>query len=322
MAIRRLIDNAGHVLVLGHASPDGDCVGAVLALGLALDSLGKRRTLILPDRIPDFLDFLPASGEVLIAPAELPSADLAIVPDCSDLERLGPLYADHVALFRSMPLINIDHHISNRLFGVVNVVDHAAAVCEQLFFLLPGLGVPVDVAIATCLLTGLVTDTQAFRTPSTTPRSLRVATGLMEIGAPLTEIADQVYNDRPIATLRLWGLALSQLEEAGGVIWTRLNEEMLQQSGASWQDSEALVSLLSSVRGAQAALLFKEMPNGVIRVSLRSAGKVNVAAVAAEFGGGGHFGAAGCSLAVPINVAKELVVARVHETMAALSPSN
>ena len=322
-AIRRLIDNAGHVLVVGHASPDGDCIGAVLALGHTLSRLGKGRTLVLPDPIAAYLDFLPGSGEVLIAPPTLPPADLAIVPDCSDLERLGSLYADHAALLDAIPLINIDHHVSNRLFGQINVVDQgAAAVCEQLFFLLPALDVSIDLAIATCLLTGLVTDTQAFRTPSTTPRSLKVAGALMEVGAPLTEIADQVYHSKPLATLRLWGLALSQLEEAGGVIWTQLNEEMLRQSGASWHDSEALVSLLSSVHSAHAALLFKEMPGGVVRVSLRSAGKVNVAAVAEQFGGGGHLGAAGCSLSAPLPVAKKLVVSRVQESLAALPSDN
>jgi phosphoesterase RecJ-like protein len=292
-------------------------VGAVLALGLGLDALEKPYTLALPDRAPDFLDFLPGQEKILIEPPVLPPVDLVIVPDCSDLERLGPLYERHEALFTSAPLINIDHHVSNKRFGEVNVVDpQAAAVCEQLFYLFPALGIPIDVAIATCLLTGVVTDTQAFRTPSTTARTMRTATALMEIGAPLTEIANQVYNSKPLARLRLWGRALSALEEADGVVWTYLNEDMLNRADTSWEESEALVNLLASVRTAEVAILFKEMPDGVIRVSLRSAGKVNVADVAAQFGGGGHFGAAGCSLSVPLPTAMEMVVARAREGLA------
>ncbi|MCL4396580.1 MAG: DHHA1 domain-containing protein [Chloroflexi bacterium] len=295
----------------------------MLALGLALKYLGKAYTLALPDRAPESLSFLPGSSALLVAPDSLPPSDLIIVPDCSDLTRLGDLYEQHVTSFADSPIVNIDHHVSNSLFGMLNFVDQrAAAVCEQLFFLLPQIDVPIDLPIATCLLTGVVTDSQTFRTPSTTARTMRVATALFEAGAPMREIADQVYNSKPLATLKLWGLALSQLSAARGVIWTRLTEAMLQESGASWEESEALVSLLASVRTADAALLFKQMPDSAIRVSLRSAGKVNVAAVAAHFGGGGHFGAAGCTLNVPLAEAEQLVVARVQDTLGSVKATN
>jgi phosphoesterase RecJ-like protein len=316
-AIRRLIDDADHVLVLSHASPDGDCLGAMLALGLALDQLGRRRTLVLPDPPPRSLAFLPGLREILVAPPALPPADLAIIPDCSELARLGPIYEAHAGVLAGLPIVNIDHHVSNRRFGAVNLVDpSAAAACEQLFFLFAELGVQLDQSIATFLLTGLVTDTQTFRTPNTTPRTMRVATALMEAGAPLSKIADSVYNRVPLATLRLWGLALVELREADGVIWTRLNEEMLARSGATWEESERLVNLLSSVGAGEVAILFKEMPDGTIRLSLRSMGRLNVAAIAAEFGGGGHPGAAGCTVPGPYEAATAHVIPRVLELAA------
>jgi phosphoesterase RecJ-like protein len=285
----------------------------VLSLGVALDRLGKTRSLIMPDAVPHYLGFLPGIERLEIGPVDLPQADLAIVPDCSDLGRLGPFYDQHRTLLDSLPTINIDHHPSNGHFGTVNIVDErAAACCEQLADLLPMLEVQVEPTIATCLLTGIVTDTQNFRTPNTTTRTMRVATTLMEAGAPLGQIADTVYNSRSVGTLRLWGLALNRLEEAGGVVWCRLDGEMLRQSGTGWDEAEALTNLLSSVRSADAAILFKVLPDGTTRVSLRSNGKINVAVIAQQFGGGGHVGAAGCTLTEPFLAASANVLATVQ----------
>lgn len=311
--LRRLIAGSKHVLIMGHISPDGDCIGAMLAMAAALEHLGTPRTLVLPDRIPDYLDFLPGSKEMVIGPENLPAADLVIVPDCSDLGRLGPLSDKFATILAGTAIVNIDHHLSNANFGALNLVDPmAAAVCEQIFYLLPSLDVALDAPIATCLLTGLATDTQTFRTPSVTPRTMRVATALIEAGAPLQMIADQVYNSRQLATLRLWAVALSELEESDGIVWTRMNDEMLASSGASWDDSEALVNLLASVRSANVAVLFKEVAPNTVRLSLRSNGITDVAAIAREFGGGGHRGAAGCTLNTSYVLAKPLVVARAQ----------
>lgn len=314
---RDLVLKASNIIVIGHVNPDGDVVGSMLALGKALAKMGKRCRLVSPDPLPTLFSFLPGFGDVLISPGQLADADLIITLDSGDWTRFGTVYASNGRLFQSTPILNIDHHVTNELFGTVNWVDaEAAAVAEQVYLLLEELGVALDAGIATCLLTGVVSDTRCFRTSSTKPRTMMVATRLMEAGAPLAQIADWVYNSKKLSTLQLWVRALATLESAGGVVWAEVTRDMLSEVGAQAEETEDLVSLIAGVREARVAVLFKDNGNGSVRVSMRSGGEVNVAEVAAHFGGGGHPRAAGCSLPGTIAEAKETMLSFLRRFMA------
>ncbi len=290
----QLLRQGKHVAVLAHINPDGDTLGSALALAIGLRRLGKRSQVYCADELPANLAFLPSYGEIITA-GQLPSdVDLIVLVDASGLDRFGQFYANGSGAFARARLLNIDHHTTNHYFGEVNFVDpSAAATGEQVYALLLELGINIDVPIATCLLTAIVTDTRSFRTPSTTPRTLATAARLFELGAPLGLIIESVYQSRSFSTLRLWGLALERLHFVEGIVWTEITREMQEQVGASPAEGDGVVDLIASLRNVLAAVLFKETAEG-IKVSMRANNGVDVAEVAARFNGGGHPRAAGC----------------------------
>lgn len=288
-----LIRAAQHVFVATHIDPDGDAIGSLLGMGWALRNMGKRVTLACADPVPTEFNFLPGSQG--IGPYRPTHEDLVISLDAGDLSRLGSTYDPSAA--PSIPLLVIDHHATNTGFGTVNVIDPPAAATGQLIFdLLSDMGAPIDVNTATCLLTGLVTDTRGFRTSSTTPRVLEVAQRLMEAGANLAHITHHVFDSKPLSTLRIMGRVLSEAQLEDRVIWVSISKEMLRQCGATPGDTSNLANLLSSTREADVAVVFREKENGLIDVSLRSAPGVDVAGVALRLGGGGHTQAAGATV--------------------------
>lgn len=306
---KRLILRANHVTVVCHITPDGDTVGAELALGFALQQLGKPYALLSPDPVPSALAFLPGVEAIRWSPDSMPATDLLVSLEVSNLERLGRIYSDNVALFQRLPLLNIDHHQINCLNGTVNLIDpSAAAVSEQVYELLEALGVEIDTDIATCLLTGLVSDSLCFRTPSTSSHTLMVAADLVARGGELATIAELALRTRSVAALRLWGRVLSRVRFAEGIVWAVVTEEMLQKCQVGPDGADGLVDFLAGAREASVAVLLRETPSGAIRVSLRSSGKVNVAEIATHFNGGGHPRAAGFTLLGPVSQVKRRVL--------------
>ena len=290
----RLILESRSAAVLSHINPDGDTLGSALALAAGLRQLGKEARVFCADALPGNLAFLPGY-DAIAADTRLPDGtDLIVMVDASDLGRFGAVYADSPHVFAHARLLNVDHHATNHYFGDVNLVNpSAAATGEQVYELLGELGVEIDVPIATCLLTAIVTDTRSFRTPSTTPRTLATATRLYELGAPLPLIVESVYRSRSLSTLRLWGLALERLHLLDGIAWTEVTREMQDQAGASPTEGDGVVDLVASLRQIKAVVLFRETDDG-IKVSMRATDGFDVAEVAAHFGGGGHPRAAGC----------------------------
>lgn len=312
-----LIREASKTIIVGHTSPDGDVIGSMLGLGKALEKTGKQCRLVLPDELPTLFSFLPGFTSVISSPSHLEATDLIIALDSSDYSRLGSIYTDNTRLFQSIPVLNVDHHVTNQYFGTVNWVDtEAAAVAEQVYLLLQELSLPTDVAIATCLLTGIVADTRCFRTQSTRPRTMEIATELMRTGASLSQIVDWVYNTKKLSTLQLWVKVLSTLESSGGMVWAEVTQKMFDEVGARAEETEDLVSLIGGVREAKVALLFKENGDGAVKVSLRSNGDIDVAEAAANFGGGGHPRAAGCTVHGTLAEAKEVVLSFLRRYMA------
>lgn len=308
----RALRSARRVLLVNHEAPDGDCLGGSLALGLALDRLGMDVVVGSTDGVPAIYRFLPSSERVVDRVEG--TFDVAVAVECSDVSRAGRL-AD--ALSSARLVVNLDHHLDNTGYGHVVWRDPlAAAVCEMIWELLGALDVEVDESIATCLMTGLITDTGSFRYSSVRPRTFRLAAELVRRGARPDHIYERVYEARPVAAVRLLGLALArlQLSADGKVAWTTVDETLLNQVGARWEDTENIVETLRSIAGVRLALLFKAEGNRV-KVSLRSRDGVAANQLAARFGGGGHVAAAGFTTQGPV---EEVVRVTLSEAAAFL----
>jgi phosphoesterase RecJ-like protein len=293
-AARRLLTEARWIGVISHERPDGDAVGSLLGLSLALAQAGKQVAPVLVDGLPSRYRFLPGSAEIL---GQFPrGVDLLVTVDCSELDRMG-LPADQLP---RAPDINIDHHPTNTLFARVNLVDaQASATASLLGALLPQLGLQVDSPIASNLLTGIVTDTIGFRVPGVGPDLLRQSADLMDLGAPLAEIYDQTLNRHSLSAARYWGLGLARLQRAGRMLWSSLTLEDRAQAGYAGNDDADLINLLMTIDGADITLVFVEQSEGKVKVSWRARAGLDVARVAAGFGGGGHELAAGAMLSGP-----------------------
>jgi phosphoesterase RecJ-like protein len=308
----RLIRQAQDILVICHVMPDGDAIGSLLGLAWALHKLGKEHTLACADPAPDSFAYLPGSEAIVAHPEG--NYDLVISLDCSDLKRLGDAY-DQDSL-RGVPIINIDHHVTNVGFGSVNWVDpNSAATAQMVLTLIERLGVPLDPTIATCLLNGIVTDTRGFRTPNTTSAVMEAATKLMMAGASISEITEQVFNRRPLAVVRLWGQALSAVQLDGRIIWTEISQAMKRECGLGSDSDDGLVSFLSSACEADVGVVFTEKYDGTIDVSIRSMPGIDISSVAMRLGGGGHPQAAGCNLNSSLVEARERVLAELRRSL-------
>ena len=287
-AAEQLLAPAHSVLVISHVRPDGDGIGSLLAFTLLMQAAGKRVFPVLADGAPDRFGYLPGAESILHAPTEKP--DLIVAVDCSDLGRLG-LVEEQLG---GRPDLSFDHHATNTYFAGVNiVVPAAAATAEVLYDFASAVGFRIDTAVATCLLTGLVTDTVGFRTENVTPKVLRLAATLVERGAPLAEVYDRGLNRRSIPAARFWGRGLSSLGWDDGIAWASLTEADRRAAGYVGSDDADLINLLTTLDGALVALVFVEQPGGRVKVSWRSAAGVDVARLAQAFGGGGHEPAAG-----------------------------
>lgn len=306
---KRLILQARHITIVGHLAPDGDVIGSMLGLCSALSWINKECLLVSPDPVPEMFKFLPGVDRIVERPERLAATDLIVVLDASDPHRLGKVYSDNLDLFQSVPILNIDHHSTNSFPATSAIVETtAAASAELVAMLLHELSIPLDRVSALCLLAALVSDTQCFRTPSTTTRTLEIAVKLMDAGAPLAWVVDRLYKTHPISKLSLWGYALNTMQLSGNVVWACVTRDTFAKSGAAIDETDGLVDILAGVKEANVAALFREMPGGTVKVSLRSSGQIDVARLAAHFGGGGHPGAAGFSLDCSIDKARESVI--------------
>ncbi|MDR5683895.1 MAG: DHH family phosphoesterase [Armatimonadota bacterium] len=288
------------VLIVNHENPDGDCLGSSLALALALESLGKQVTVASTDGVPAMYGFLPGADRITERADLGGPFDVAVGVECSDVHRAGKFAG---ALSAARVVVNIDHHLDNSGYGDLVWSDpEASAVAELFYRLILELGCEVDERIATCLMTGLLTDTGSFRYASVRPDSYLLAAELVRRGAQPHRIYERVYESRPPAAVRLLGLALARmvLSGDGALAWTVVDEPMLQAAGARWEDTENIVGTLRSVAGVRLAVLFKVQAQEV-KVSLRARDGVRANDVALRFGGGGHVGAAGFTARGPFD---------------------
>lgn len=307
-----LLQQARRPLVIGHVAPDGDAIGSLLGLGWAMKEMGKWPTLACADPVPASLQFLPGAGEIVSK--RKGDEDLIVSLDSSDLLRLGSLYDE--ALFAQLPVINIDHHITNVRFGNEQLIEPTAVSTTQIVYgLLRRLDWPVSPWSAACLLTGLITDTRSFRTSNTNAEALRTAVALLEAGAPISEINEHLNHGMPMGVVTLWGKVLSTAQMKGGIIWVEVSRELQRECGVSGSDAAGLVSFVAGVREAQIAVMLTEKPDGRVEVGIRSVPGVDVSTVALDLGGGGHRQAAGCTLPGPMESVRETVLARLAQVL-------
>jgi phosphoesterase RecJ-like protein len=301
-----------HFVVTSHARPDGDAIGSMLAATQVLRALGKHADPVLRDPVPQIYRPLPFVDSVQQLTAVNGLYRAALILECDSVARTGlqGLDAD------DRLLINIDHHSSAKPFAHVNWIDpSAAATAEMIFELAKSAGVKITVEVATCLYTAVLTDTGSFCFEGTDDRTFALAQELVRAGADPATIARNVYFTNPEAKMRLLGEALSNLKRSGDLTWMFVSQAQMKRAGAREEDCEGLVNYALSISGVEVAMFFRELPDGRYRVSLRSKGAVDVATIAAKFGGGGHECASGCSIEGPLSVAtqrimQELVPAR------------
>jgi len=312
-----LIGRARRVLVLTHVNPDGDAIGSLLGLAHALRRLGKEVTAAVDGGVPDHLRFMPGTESILPALTGT-EADVIVAVDCGDVLRIGEV--GQVALRSGAPVINLDHHRTNTLFGQANLVDvDTVAAAEGVLDWLDRLGVALDHEIATCLLTGLVTDTLCFRTDNVTAETLGKAQRLMAQGAPLSEIVQRTVNHKPYSGLKLWGLALPDVQLEEHVIWAVLTQQMYLQAGYE-NDDAGLVGTLVQVDEAYISAVFKEKRDGSIEIGFRAVPGFDTSEVAVALGGGGHKLASGATVREPLETLVPRVVALLKAAVQAGSP--
>lgn len=315
-AIARVLRNSTRVLIVCHAGPDGDCLGSGLALAAALRRIGARATVASPDGVPASLAFLPGADEVVSSVADGDQAQVAVVLECSSLERTGPM---EPAVRRARTMVAIDHHPDHQPYAHLTDWDPAsAAVGVQVADLIGRLGVAVDRTMATCLLAAIVTDTGVFRYTNTRPSTLRLAADLMDRGAPLQEIVRAVYEEQPSPALRLMGLALAGmvLHFGGTIAATVITPDMLAAAGARPEDSSGIAAALRTVAGVRVAMSLEER-SGRVRVSIRTRDAARADRIARALGGGGHHAAAGAEVAGTLDeVLRRALEAAVREVEA------
>jgi phosphoesterase RecJ-like protein len=307
-----LIERKNFFMITSHIRPDGDGLGSGLALYWILRQMGKDANVVLKDRVPPGYLVLPGSDEVLVQSDVEETYDAAFVIECSDVERPG------LPSLKNQFVVNIDHHSTTIPFGDINWIDStAAAVGEMIYNLSKALGVEVTKEIAECLYTALLTDTGSFHFSNTTERTLKIASELVRRGVEPARISQALYYSYPFSRIKLMGLVLSKIErdESGRIAWVTMDREAMEEAGASEEDSDGIVNHALSIDEVEAVAFFKELTPRVYRVSLRSKGKINVARVAEQFGGGGHRNAAGCRIEDDFEEARRRVIEGLQQAI-------
>lgn len=285
-------------LVVSHVQPDGDAVSSTLVVGWLLSCLGKKYVMVNEGPIPKRMEILENSEDIVdLSRQPLDETfDHIICVDCADFKRTGKtslLFSEHACI------LNIDHHPTNNGFGTFNlIVEKAAATAEILFDLITFMGIKLNLASATALYTGLLTDTGGFRYSNTSPKVMETASKLLEYGVDGPGLSELFLEQMTFPQLKLLTRALNGLQMSGDgkISWVTVDDEDLSATGAIHEDMEGLVNYPRNIQGVEVGLLFKVIDETAVKVSMRSAGKVDVARVAQHFGGGGHVRAAGARL--------------------------
>lgn len=313
--INEIITKENSFFVLSHIDPDGDSLGSQLAFAAYLKSLGKTVHMLRDSDIPEKYQFLEGVLDIPRAEdlEETLTADVAVILECPNYKRIG---TGSKFFTEETYLINIDHHQDNDKYGNLNWFNvRASSVGEMLFEFFEKVGYDIPRTVAEYLYVAIMTDTGRFRYRSTSGRTMEIAGKLLDKGLDPQKLCDLVYFDMKPSTTKLVGKVLNNIEfhHDGRTCLLTMDNKMLSESGADYSESDGLVDYTLFNRGVVVGLFIKEVEKNVVKVSMRSKNGMNVAAIAAEFGGGGHFNASGCTLEMSLDEVKELMLRKVKD---------
>lgn len=314
-AILEILRSGRRFLLCSHARPDGDALGSMLAFSMLLQQMGKQADVVTADHVPLLYRRLP--GALAIRPMQKISIayDAVILLECDGLERAGLDGLD------AYYLINIDHHLSGRRYAHLNWIDcEAPSVGEMVYRLVRAAGATVTAEMATCLYTTVLTDTGGFSYGSLRASTFELARELVAAGADPVRIAQDVCFSTPMSKMLLLGAALSNLHREGRLAWLWVTHQDMVRTCAIDEDCEGIVNFAIGIADIEAAVFLRELPEGQIRMSLRSKGKLNVAELAGRLGGGGHENAAGCTVDGPLTRALNEILNILRPSVGALLP--
>ncbi|HEY1499403.1 MAG TPA: DHH family phosphoesterase [Acidobacteriaceae bacterium] len=314
-AVLDVIGRGQRFAVCSHARPDGDAVGAMLACGMVLTQLGKDADLISADPVPLIYRGLPCAPTIRHLASLEGDYDAVILLECDGIQR------SRLSGLEGRFLINVDHHATGKPFGHVNWIDtHACAVAEMVYRLAIAAGVEINPQIAACLYAGVLTDTGSFCYEGTDAHAFELARELVRHGADPAGIAREVYFSNPLSKMLLLGAALTNLRREGRIAWLWVTGQDMKRTGAAEEDCEGIVNYAIGIGGVEAAVLLRELPDHRVRLSLRSKGQLDVARIAASFGGGGHLHAGGCTLQGPLREATEKILDTIRRDLMTVVP--
>ncbi len=313
-----LIQQCGTIGVTAHFRPDGDAIGSTLALGLALQSMGKKVYMWNEDGVPARYAFLEGAEQIQLLPDEVPAdLEMLICVDTGDWKRLGDRTQQ---LFAGFPnIVNIDHHGTNTRYGHVHIIEPETAACAYVLFnILQSWGVKLTKAMADALYVGISTDTGSFQYGSTTPAVMHAAGELLAAGVDVADVNRRVYQEVPYTALLMQREVLNNMVvECGGMLsHYSMPAGRKAELGVGLEDTKDLVDVVRVLQGVKVAVIFEDLDDGRVRMSLRSKDpSISVAAIAAQFGGGGHAMAAGIRMRGPLEECREQVLNAIRKEL-------
>lgn len=309
-ALKERLQRAQRVVIASHVRPDGDAIGSLLGLGLALRNAGKSVQMVLVDGVPASFKHLAGSEWIVKEPQG--EHDTFITVDSADFKRVGKYFESF-----GQPDINIDHHKTNEKFGKLNLIEaEEVATAAILTNYLPQWGYEITPPIAAALLTGIITDTLGFRTANTNPSALRLCASLMETGVDMPDLYMRSLVRKTFPAAKYWGAGLSSLEQQAGMVWGTLTLEDRKRSGYGGNDDADLINLVSAIDGNQVGMIFVEQSDNHVKISWRALENgIDVSKVAKYFNGGGHAAAAGADIPGTLADIQELVLKTTREIL-------
>jgi len=311
--IARHISSSSSIDIVTHVMPDGDAAGSALALALALDKQGLRTIVVKNDTFPKNYSFLP--GQNLMVDfrdiSERPKTLVAL--DCGDAERLGKAKA---LLDKAETVINLDHHISNTMFGNLNLIDtNAAATAEIVYQLIKLMGVKIDIDIGTCLYTAIIADTGHFKYDNTTWITHAISGELINIGVNASNIARHVFSSRTFSKTKLIGKAIESINiyHEGKTAVMVVTRKVLDHIGSSPDEMEGIIDFARDIEGVEVAVLLKEVEENEFKIGFRSKEYMDVSEIAGSFGGGGHKKASGCTVKGRLEDVQEQILENIEK---------
>jgi phosphoesterase RecJ-like protein len=299
-------------LISTHVNPDADAVASALALALVLKSLGKTITVVNEDAVPEWLAFLPKTGLFKkTSDIKRLEYDAAIVVDCGDLARIGNVQS---LLKKDKPLVNIDHHKTNRGFGQVNLIrPQASSTAEILYELFEVMRVRFHKDLAALVYVGIMTDTGSFRYECTSPRTHAIVANLMTYGISSSKMYDRIYDAIPANDLKLFLNTMGRVEllKGGQIACVEFTQSVLRKFSGGFDVRDKIFGLLRSTKGVEVVVIFSEVNASKTRVNMRSKNYFDVAKLASQFGGGGHVRASGCTLDVGLKETRKRLLKEI-----------